>query len=199
MTNNGYSDAWGVGVRVGYMGQFTEQFAVGAAYATKISMGDFDSYKGLFARGRRLRPAVELHRRRRVPADQAVADRVDFERIFYDDSASVSNPSTWIGYCPPPPMGGGQRDYCLGGSNGAGFGWQNIDVWKIGVQYEMDEQWTFRGGYNHRDNPIQSAGRDVQHPGAGRGQGPVVGSARRTGSTRSPRSPARSCTRRTIR
>ena len=31
------------------MGQFTELFAVGVAYATKISMGNFDRYKGLFA------------------------------------------------------------------------------------------------------------------------------------------------------
>ena len=51
VTNNGYSDSWGVGVRVGYMGQFTEQFSVGVAYSTKISMGEFDRYKGLFAEG----------------------------------------------------------------------------------------------------------------------------------------------------
>ena len=53
-------------------------------------------------------------------------------------------------------MGAGQRDYCLGGSNGAGFGWQDIDVWKIGVQYQLDDRWTFRGGYNYSENPIQS-------------------------------------------
>ena len=42
VTNNGYSDSWGVGVRVGYMGQFTPQIAFGAAYASKknpVSIG----------------------------------------------------------------------------------------------------------------------------------------------------------------
>ena len=55
-------------------------------------------------------------------------------------------------------MGGqGNRGNCLGGSNGAGFGWENIDVWKFGVQYQMDDKWTFRAGYNWTDNPITPA------------------------------------------
>ena len=43
---------------------------------------------------------------------------------------------------------------CLGGDNGAGFGWQNVNVWKIGVQYMLNDRWTLRAGYNHTDNPI---------------------------------------------
>jgi long-chain fatty acid transport protein len=154
VTNNGYDDGWGVGVRVGYMGQFTEQFAVGVAYASKIGMGNFDKYKGLFAE----EGAFDIPSNFTVglafrPTKQWLI-ALDFERIFYDDSASVSNPSAWVGFCPPPPMGGGQRQYCLGGDSGAGFGWQNIDVWKIGVQYDINDAWTIRGGYNHSDNPI---------------------------------------------
>ena len=157
VTNNGYSSAWGAGVRIGYMGQFTEQFAVGASYSTKISMGSFDEYKGLFAQGGgfdipsnfmvgvAFRPVKEL----------LIA--FDFQRIFYDDAPSVSNPSTWFGYCVPPQMGGpGLRQYCLGGDSGAGFGWQNVDVWKLGVQWDINSRWTIRGGFNHTDNPIQS-------------------------------------------
>jgi long-chain fatty acid transport protein len=156
VTNNGYSDAWGAGVRIGYMGQFTEQFAVGVSYATKISMGDFEGYKGLFAQqggfdipsnftvGVAFRPVKPL----------LIA--LDFQRIFYDDAPSVNNPSSWVGYCPPPPMSVGARQYCLGGDSGAGFGWQNVDVWKIGVQWDVNDRWAIRGGFNHTDNPIQS-------------------------------------------
>ncbi len=75
VTNNGYDDSWGVGARIGYMGQFTEQFAVGAAWQSKISMGDFGKYAGLFAQQGAVRHPVELHRRLRVPADVAVAVR----------------------------------------------------------------------------------------------------------------------------
>jgi long-chain fatty acid transport protein len=49
VTDNGYSSSWGGGVRIGYVGQFTEQIAVGVAYATKMSMVEFDDYRGLFA------------------------------------------------------------------------------------------------------------------------------------------------------
>ena len=175
VTNNGYSDSWGVGVRVGYMGQFTPEFAFGAAYASKISMGSFDQYKGLFAEegsfdipsnftvGFALRPTNQW------------LFALDFERIYYDDVPSVNNPSAYLFNCLPSPAGPGQPSYCLGGSNGAGFGWQPIDVWKIGVQYQLNDQWQLRGGYNHSRQPDHAGGRDVQHPGARRRQGPVVG------------------------
>jgi long-chain fatty acid transport protein len=151
VTNNGYANSWGVGVRVGYMGQLTDWLAIGGQYGSKISMGKFDKYQGLFAQqggfdipsnftlGFALRPVKEL----------LVA--VDFERIYYDDAPSVNNPSALLGNC----VFAGQRSNCLGGDNGAGFGWQNVDVWKIGVQYDINDAWTIRGGYNHSDNPIR--------------------------------------------
>jgi long-chain fatty acid transport protein len=158
VTNNGYSNSWGVGVRVGYMGQLTEQIAIGAAYASKINMGDFDKYKGLFAQqgGFDIPSNFTIGVALKPTPQWLIA--VDFERIYYDDVASVNNPSAWIGYCVPPQLGGlGQRDFCLGAGSGAGFGWQNIDVWKIGVQYQLNDQWQLRGGYNHSDNPITPA------------------------------------------
>jgi len=155
VTNNGYSDSWGVGVRVGYMGQLTEQFAVGLTYASKISMENFDGYKGLFAQegGFDIPSNFTVGVAWRPTNQWLIA--LDYERIFYDDTPSVSNRSHVIGYCPPPPQGPGQRQYCLGASDGAGFGWQNIDVWKLGIQYMVNEQWTVRGGWNHSENPIQ--------------------------------------------
>ncbi len=151
VTNNGYDDSWGVGVRVGYMGQFTDQFAIGANYASKISMGEFDKYKGLFAQqgGFDIPSSFTVGFALRPTKEWLIA--LDFERIFYDDVPSVNNRSALIGNC----VLGGQTANCLGGSDGAGFGWQNVDVWKIGVQWTMNEQWTFRAGFNYSDNPIQ--------------------------------------------
>jgi long-chain fatty acid transport protein len=155
VTNNGYDDSWGVGVRIGYMGQFSDQFAFGAAWASKISMGSFDKYKGLFAQ----EGGFDIPSNFTVgfsfrPTNQWLF-ALDFQRIYYDDVPSVNNPSAYIGYCAPPQLGGlGQQDYCLGGGSGAGFGWQNVDVWKVGIQYAVNDQWTLRGGYNHTDNPI---------------------------------------------
>jgi|APFre7841882630_1041343.scaffolds.fasta_scaffold01639_8 long-chain fatty acid transport protein len=150
LTNNGYSDSWGVGVRVGYMGQFNDQFAVGASYASKIGMGNFDQYKGLFAEqgGFDIPSSFTVGVSVRPTNQWLIA--LDFERIYYDDVASVNNRSSLIGYCAQ-----GVVANCLGGNSGAGFGWQPINVWKLGVQYMADDRWTLRAGYNHSENPIE--------------------------------------------
>jgi len=155
VTNNGYDDAWGVGVRVGYMGKLTEQFAIGANYASKISMGNFDKYKGLFAQqGGFDIPSSYGFGVAFTPTKEWLF-ALDYTRISYDDTPSINNPLGYMFACLPPSFGGqGQRDNCLGGNSGAGFGWQPVDVWKVGAQWAMNEQWTFRLGYNHTDNPI---------------------------------------------
>ena len=47
----------------------------------------------------------------------------------------------------------------LGVANGRGFGWSDVNVYKLGVEYAYSKNMTLRGGYNHGDNPIQA--RDV--------------------------------------
>ncbi len=150
VTNNGYSGSWGGGVRIGYMGQFTEQFAVGAAYATKMWMGEFDDYKGLFAQAGDFDIPSNFTLGGSYRPTQEWLLALDFQRIFYSDSVAVNNPSSLIGNCAQ-----GQTTACLGGSNGAGFGWRDINVWKFGVQYTLNDQWTLRGGYNYTQNPIR--------------------------------------------
>jgi long-chain fatty acid transport protein len=153
VTNRGYDSSTGWGVRVGYYGQITPQFAIGATYQSKISMDNLDKYKGLFAESGGFD----------IPSNWGVGIAVrptsqwllalDYVRINYSDAKSVNNPSNLILQC----AFGVDPSTCLGGPNGAGFGWQDIDVWKLGVQYEMSPQWTLRAGYNHSDNPIRSS------------------------------------------
>jgi long-chain fatty acid transport protein len=160
VTNKGHDSSTGVGVRIGYMGQITPQFAVGAVYSSKVSMGEFDKYKGLFAEngGFDIPSSYAIGVAFRPTPQWLVA--LDYERIRYDDIASVNNPGMLIGFCAPPQLGGaGQRQYCLGAGSGAGFGWQPVDVWKIGIQYAVNEALTLRAGYNHSDDPITS--RDI--------------------------------------
>jgi long-chain fatty acid transport protein len=154
VTNRGYDDSTGWGVRVGYYGQFTPQFAFGATYQSKISMDNFDKYRGLFAENGGFD----------IPSNWGIGIAVrptpqwlvalDYERIYYSDSKAVNNRSDLILQC-----AGGNASNCLGGPDGAGFGWQDVNVVKLGVEYQLDPKWTLRAGYNHSDNPIES--RDV--------------------------------------
>ena len=41
----------------------------------------------------------------------------------------------------------------LGADNGLGFGWDDVNVYKIGLQYVLNNSWTFRAGFSHGDEP----------------------------------------------
>jgi long-chain fatty acid transport protein len=144
VTNKGYDSSTGWGFRIGYQGKF-DQFRVGAVYTSKMSMGDLEAYKGLFAEQGGF--DIPSHWGLGVawqPDDKWLV-ALDYERINYSDVKSVNNPST----VRAP----------LGSDNGPGFGWQDVDVFRLGVQYRIDPAWTVRAGYNRSDNPITS--RDV--------------------------------------
>src|SRR5512134_3874735 len=118
VTNRGKDSSTGWGARFGYFGQLTPQIAIGAAYATKMSMSEFDKYKGLFAGqgGFDIPSHWSLGVAIRPTPQWLIA--LDYERINYSDAKSVNNPSSNILDCLM-----GNTANCLGGGDGAGFGW----------------------------------------------------------------------------
>ncbi|MCU0765343.1 MAG: outer membrane protein transport protein [Burkholderiaceae bacterium] len=146
VTNNGNDDSYGVGVRIGYLGQFTPNFALGLTYQSKTRMSEFDAYKGLFAE----QGGFD------IPASYGIGVAfapitglllaVDVVRIDYSGIASVNNPLL-------PNLFQAR----LGTDGGAGFGWQDVTAYKLGVQYAISPQLTVRGGYNHGEQPIPAS------------------------------------------
>lgn len=143
VTNNGNDSATGVGLRLGYQGRLSDMLTIGAAYAPKMNMGSFDKYKGLFAGGGDFDIPSHYNIGVAFTPTPAVTVALDFGRINYSDVASVSNPSS--------------AQAPLGAANGPGFGWKDIDVFKIGMAWRMSDALTLRVGYNKGDNPITSA------------------------------------------
>lgn len=143
VTNRGYDSAAGVGLRVGYMGRIADGVTIGAAYSSKIAMGKFDRYRGLFA------GAGDFD----IPSNYSLGIAItpaagwtvaaDYQRINYGDVPAVANPSM-----PVAP---------LGAANGPGFGWRDIDVFKLGVAWAMSPTLTLRAGYNRGQNPIRAS------------------------------------------
>jgi long-chain fatty acid transport protein len=152
LTNNGYDSSTGWGVRVGYYGQITDQIQIGASYSSKIGMGKFNSYSGLFAEqgGFDIPSNWSVGIAIRPNPDWLFA--LDYERINYSEVDSIHNPSSLIVNCPPF---GTNASTCLGGPSGAGFGWESVNIFRLGVQYRISQQWTVRAGYNYTQNPIQ--------------------------------------------
>jgi long-chain fatty acid transport protein len=157
VTNNGYDDAWGWGFRFGYMGQISPTVTIGAAYATKIDFEEFGKYAGLFAEQGNMDIPENYNLGVAWQATPELKLALDYQRINYSSINAVGNPSTNFTTCNPFNMPNAIGPGCLGESEGAGFGWSDINVWKLGAEYKLDNQWTLRGGWNHGDNPISSA------------------------------------------
>jgi long-chain fatty acid transport protein len=156
LTNRGYDTSTGWGVRVGWMGRITPSVALGAAYSTKMNMQKLDKYRDLFAE----EGGFDLPENWNAGVAFNVTPRLtiaaDYQRINYSDINSVGNPSTNAGNS---VAGTGFTVGSLGCANCRGFGWDDVNVIKIGVEYQYSSALTLRAGYNHTDNPIQS--RDV--------------------------------------
>lgn len=145
LTDKGYDDALGYGVRVGYYGKLSDNFSIGAAYATKIYMEKFNKYKGLFAEQGSFDIPENYNIGLAFTPTKDISIALDYQHISYSGVKSVSNPSTNSG--------------ALGTDNGRGFGWGDVDVVKLGVEYKATNALTLRAGYSRTNNPIQA--RDV--------------------------------------
>lgn len=153
LTNQGYDDAWGWGLRVGWQGNISENLTLGAAYSSKIYMSEFDKYDRLFAeQGDFDIPANwSVGLAYKVTPKSTVS--FDIQQILYSDVRSVANRGPSTGTCGMgTPFCEGQG--LLGSNNGLGFGWDDMTIFKFGWLYEHDSHFTYRFGLSHGDQPI---------------------------------------------
>lgn len=154
LSDNGHDSAFGMGFKLGYLGQLTDKLSVGASYQTMVYMSEFDDYAGLFAeQGDFDIPSTWTVGLAYQPNENWVF-AADFKRINYTDIAAVSNKME------VPQLSTGEPNpkfSPLGTDKGSGFGWEDINVYKIGVEYSGIDTWTLRAGYSHCDQPVQKS------------------------------------------
>ncbi len=147
LSDNGHEKVWGYGGKIGVTYKPTDMITLGASYQSEVDTDNFDNYAGLFAEG----GDFDIPSTWTVGLAAAVTDdwtvTFDYQRINYSDVKAVSNPS--FDY-----LMSGDADKRLGGSNGAGFGWDDINVYKLGVQWQATPHLQLRAGWNRGDNPI---------------------------------------------
>jgi len=149
VTNNGYDYSYGGGARIGWLGSLLHgQLDVGVSYQSKLWMSDFGDYKGLFASGGNFDiPAIfNIGLAFRLTPKLTVV--ADFRRIFYSDIDALANTNDI-----PLQQIITNPDTRLGGDDGLGFGWGDINVYSVGMQYQVSEKWTLRAGYSDGDEP----------------------------------------------
>jgi long-chain fatty acid transport protein len=153
LSDNGHDMSYGYGASVGFQWNPTDMFSFAAGYTTKMSMSEFSDYADLFAeKGDFDMPSTWQVGVAFRPND-AWTLMFDVQDIKYSDAPSVSNGIENLFNCPIWP-GATDLEGCLGGKRGAGFGWEDMTVYKLGAAWDYSDTWTWRAGISTTDQPI---------------------------------------------
>ncbi|MCG7198654.1 outer membrane protein transport protein [Marinobacter pelagius] len=144
LTNNGTDDAWGYGIQIGWQGEITDTLRGGLSFRTILEMEEFDDYRGLFAE----QGDFDIPQMINAGIAWSGIDRhwilVDVQHIRYGQINSVGNPML-------PNLMTAQ----LGDDDGAGFGWDDMTIVKLGWQWQQTDQQTWRAGISYGEQPVQ--------------------------------------------
>ncbi|TNF58137.1 MAG: long-chain fatty acid transporter [Burkholderiales bacterium] len=142
LPNQGSDSSRGLGIRLGYMGRLGDRVTVGASWSPKIDMSRFERYSNLFAENGDFDIPENYAMGVALQVTPTVQLAMDYSRINYSGVPAVGNASL-------ANFANG-----FGAPDGPGFGWRDVKVFKLGVQWQMDSRWTLRAGYNRGTNPV---------------------------------------------
>lgn len=143
LTNRGYSYSVGGGVRFGVEFQPQDNIRIGASYQSRLLMSRFKKYSGLFANKGDFDIPSNFQVGVAFDVSPALTLMIDYRYINYSEVGAIANSINNLG------AGG-----LLGSSNGAGFGWKDVQTIKIGAEYQATDALTVRAGYSYNTNPI---------------------------------------------
>lgn len=136
VTGRNYDYSYGGGFKLGAVWNATPWLTLGASYQSKMWMTPFEKYRGLFAEGGDFDIPAWASAGIAVEPVHGLTFLLEYQRIFYGDVAAIANGGA-------PPFGP------LGSANGPGFGWKDMDVFKLGVQWQATQDLMLRAGYSH--------------------------------------------------
>ncbi len=143
LTNNSHDSSFGLGFKLGYLGKLHDKVSFGLSYSPTIDMSEFDDYAGLFCGEGDFDIPANLELGFSFRPTNELKILVDMQRIYYGDVNSISHAFL------PNVM-----EHPLGTEGGAGFGWKDISIYKIGFQWQPAGTWTWRLGYSNGENPV---------------------------------------------
>lgn len=142
VTDRGHDGSTGWGVKLGWLGQLRPDLRLGASWSSRIEMSEFDRYRGLFEGGGGFDIPASYGVGLAWQAGRALTLAADWQRIEYGSVRSVGN-----------PLSGG----ALGSDGGAGFGWNDVSVVKLGAVYAYDDRLTLRAGASRVQQPVPAS------------------------------------------
>jgi len=152
LTNKGVDDSFGYGMKLGIQSELIKGLTLAASYQSKIDMNEFDKYSGLFAEGGDFDIPATWTAGLALKFTPATLFTFAVQQIKYSGVKAIANPMNNL--INPSGCAGGNFSRCLGGSDGAGFGWRDMTIFKFGMQWEASPDWILRAGYSHGKQPI---------------------------------------------
>ena len=141
LSDQGEDDSTGFSIKLGWQGKITDSVDMGFAYQTKSDMSKFSKYNQLFAEQGGFDIPSNWTLGVTVKATPKMRVMFDVQQINYTDVASIANANNGT-------MGG------LGTNNGRGFGWDDMTIYKLGIDYKLNNDLVLRAGYSQGDSPI---------------------------------------------
>jgi long-chain fatty acid transport protein len=163
LSNNDADTSVGFGFAAGLWWGITDTVSLGLAYQSRMYMSEFDDYADLFAEDGDFDIPSSIKLGLSFVASEQLRVNFDIEHTAFGEVDSIANPMVNMLRCDSPalppafPFGGSEREYCLGGDNGPGFGWQDMTTYKLGFEWTQNETNTWRFGYSYGEQPIQGA------------------------------------------
>jgi len=162
MSDNGYDNSTGIGITLGWQTKLTDTLTAGLAYRSETKMSKFDKYKGLFAEQGDFDIPSQITAGISVQATPRTTLAMDISRIHYTDVKAIANKNNTAGLQQQLigqnfgliPPGTPLQGPLLGDNDGAGFGWDDQTVFKLGVKHQYNNRVALMAGYNHGKAPI---------------------------------------------
>jgi len=148
-TNRGTDEAWGGGVRAGFEWKVAPGVKFAVAGNSRIYMQAFNEYRGLFAEQGRIDAPATVQAGVSVDVRPDLTLMLDYKRIWYSSIAALNKTSTTTGAV------------FFGRDNGPGFGLQDLDIFKVAMEWRANKLLTLRAGYSYNTAPFKSQDADL--------------------------------------
>lgn len=144
VSNRGYAYSTGIGGTFGWKWQAYDCLTLGVTYCTKVHMRKLSKYNGFLAQDGRIDSPERWGIGLAYQFLPCATFTFDFEWVNWQEVKVLHNPLLHKGNLKK-----------LGSNDGPGFGFRNQLFYRFGLDYALDEFWTFRIGYRHANTVIR--------------------------------------------
>jgi len=146
VTNKGYEYSGGIGGTIGWVSHVSDCVTIGGAWSPMVKMSRFRDYRGLVARHGRVNIPQRFLGGIAVEMVCGFTVTFDIEHVKYNEITPLNNDLL-------PRL----LEEELGDDKGAGLGWRDQTIFRIGADWKCEELYSFRCGYWYHRDPIKSS------------------------------------------